>query len=206
MRFRIPSTKKGLTAVGMGILLLIGLIMGGEEESTRDQGKRVAEKPAKQKPEVSKPPGEKPPKEKRPERKQPTGTPVYVSRVVDGDTIEVTMPNGRTEDVRYIGVDTPETVAPGEPVGCFGPKASAFNEALVEGRRARLRFDEERRDYYGRLLAYVYVGGRFVNAELLKRGLARAIYYSPNGAFRYRFEEIARRAGRSGRGLWGACR
>jgi micrococcal nuclease len=206
MRFRIPSTKKGLTAVGMGILLLIGLIMGGEEESTRDQGKRVAEKPAKPKPDVSKPPGEEPPKEKRPARKQPTGTPVYVSRVVDGDTIEVTMPNGRTEDVRYIGVDTPETVAPGEPVGCFGPKASAFNEALVEGRRARLRFDEERRDYYGRLLAYVYVGGRFVNAELLKRGLARAIYYSPNGAFRYRFEEIARRAGRSGRGLWGACR
>lgn len=206
MRFRIPSTKKGLTAVGMGILLLIGLIMGGEEEANRDQGKRVAEKPAKPKTAESKPRTERPPEKKRPVRRQPTGTPVYVSRVVDGDTIEVTMPNGRTEDVRYIGVDTPETVAPGEPVGCFGPKASAFNEALVEGRRARLRFDQERRDYYGRLLAYVYVGERFVNAELLKRGLARAIYYSPNGAFRYRFEEIARRAGRSGRGLWGACR
>jgi micrococcal nuclease len=206
MRFRIPSTKKGLTVVGMGILLLIGLIMGGEEEATRDQGKRVAEKPAKPKTAEPKPRNERRPEKKRPVRRQPTGTPVYVSRVVDGDTIEVTMPNGRTEDVRYIGVDTPETVAPGEPVGCFGPKASAFNEALVEGRRARLRFDQERRDYYGRLLAYVYVGGRFVNAELLKRGLARAIYYSPNGAFRYRFEEIARRAGRSGRGLWGACR
>ncbi|MFM8527132.1 MAG: thermonuclease family protein [bacterium] len=211
MRFRIPSTKKGLTAVGMGILLLIGLIMGGEEESTRDRGKRVADRPTKQKPSKPKTTEPKPdnetlPKEKRPSRRQPTGTPVFVSRVVDGDTIEVTMPNGRTEDVRYIGVDTPETVAPGEPVGCFGPKASAFNEALVEGRRARLRFDQERRDYYGRLLAYVYVGERFVNAELLKRGLARAIYYSPNGAFRYRFEEIARRAGRSGRGLWGACR
>jgi micrococcal nuclease len=206
MRFRIPSTKKGLTAVGMGILLLIGLIVGGEEEVTRDQGKRVAEKPAKPKTAEPKPRNERPPEKKRPVRKRPTGTPVYVSRVVDGDTIEVTMPNGRTEDVRYIGVDTPETVAPGEPVGCFGPKASAFNEALTEGRRARLRFDQERRDYYGRLLAYVYVGGRFVNAELLKRGLARAIYYSPNGAFRYRFEEIARRAGRSGRGLWGACR
>jgi micrococcal nuclease len=205
MRYRIPSTKKGLTVVGMGILLVIGLIAGGGDQSGNGK-KQVESPPARPKPAPSKPvrkPGnEKPSPRPRP----PAGTLVYVSRVVDGDTIEVEMPNGRTEDVRYIGVDTPETVDPSEPVGCFGPKASHFNQSLVEGRRVRLRFDEERRDYYGRLLAYVYLGNRFVNAELLRRGLARAIYYSPNGAHRYQFEAIARRAGRAGRGLWGVCR
>src|SRR5689334_2887480 len=89
-----------------------------------------------------------------------------VTRVVDGDTIEVWL-DGRTEDVRYIGVDTPETVKPGAPVDCFGPQASAFNHRLVEGKRVRLVFDVELRDVYGRLLAYVYLGDRFVSAELV---------------------------------------
>src|SRR6187402_943959 len=88
---------------------------------------------------------------------------VFVTRVVDGDTVEVRL-GGRTEDVRYIGVDTPETVKPGAPVDCFGPQASAFNHRLVEGRRVRLVLGVERRDVYGRLLAYAYLGDRFVNA------------------------------------------
>lgn len=206
MRYRIPSTKKGLTVVGMGILLLIGLIMGGEDKSGSGGEKRAQNPPEKSKPAPKEPMDSSDKKRPQPRPRGPAGTLVYVSRVVDGDTIEVEMPNGRTEDVRYIGVDTPETVDPSEPVGCFGPKASHFNQGLVEGRRVRLRFDQERRDYYGRLLAYVYLGSRFVNAELLRRGLARAIYYSPNGAHRYQFEAIARRAGRAGRGLWSACR
>lgn len=212
MRYRLPRTKKGWTAIGIGLLLLIGLVAGGEEETTKRAGSGKGKYGAKSKPVDGQGGDRSNDRPKKGERKRPrprprpSGTPVYVSRVVDGDTIEVTMPSGKTEDVRYIGVDTPETVDPGEPVGCFGPKASHFNENLVEGKRVRLRFDQERRDYYGRLLAYVYLGSRFVNAELLKRGLARALYYSPNGAHRYQFESIARRAGRAGRGLWGACR
>lgn len=212
MRYRLPRTKKGWTAIGIGLLLLIGLVAGGEEETTKRAGSGKGKYGAKSKPvdgQGGDRSNDRPKKDERERprpRPRPSGTPVYVSRVVDGDTIEVTMPSGKTEDVRYIGVDTPETVDPGEPVGCFGPKASHFNENLVEGKRVRLRFDQERRDYYGRLLAYVYLGSRFVNAELLKRGLARALYYSPNGAHRYQFESIARRAGRAGRGLWGACR
>ena len=63
-----------------------------------------------------------------------------VTRVVDGDTVKVRLGGERgTQTVRYIGVDTPETVKPGEPVQCFGKQASAFNERLVEGRRVRLR-------------------------------------------------------------------
>ncbi len=128
----------------------------------------------------------------------------YVSRVVDGDTIEVQL-GGREEDVRYIGVDTPETVKPGTPVECFGPQASSFNHRLVEGKRVRLVFDEERRDVYGRLLAYVYLGKRFVGAELVRRGFARTLTIPPNDNFAGRLKRLEIAAARAGRGLWGAC-
>jgi micrococcal nuclease len=124
--------------------------------------------------------------------------------VVDGDTIEVEL-EGVEEDVRYIGVDTPESVAPDEPVECFGEEASAFNASLVEGERVRLVFDAERRDDYGRLLAYVYVGDRFVNGELVERGYARTLEIEPNTSMAPRLERLEREAGREGRGLWSAC-
>lgn len=127
-----------------------------------------------------------------------------VLRVVDGDTVEVEL-EGEREDVRYIGVDTPESVKPESPVECYGPQASAFNHRLVEGRRGRFVFGVERRDVYGRLLAYVYLGGRFVNAELLRRGFARTLTISPNDRFAERFERLEVAAARIGRGLWGAC-
>jgi micrococcal nuclease len=127
-----------------------------------------------------------------------------VVRAVDGDTIEVEI-GGRREDVRYIGVDTPETVKPGTPVQCFGPLASRFDHRLVEDRRVRLVFGAERRDVYGRLLAYAYIGHRFVNAELVRRGLARTLTIPPNTLHRALFERLQRRAARRGRGLWGAC-
>jgi micrococcal nuclease len=129
---------------------------------------------------------------------------VRVVRAVDGDTIEVQL-DGRREDVRLIGVDTPETVDPDEPVQCFGPRASRFQHHLVEGRRLRLRFGVERRDAYGRLLAYAYIGHRFVNAELVRRGLARTLTIPPNDRFSARFERLELAAARAGRGLWGAC-
>ncbi|HEX8050435.1 MAG TPA: thermonuclease family protein [Solirubrobacterales bacterium] len=128
----------------------------------------------------------------------------YVTRVVDGDTVEVRL-GGKVEDVRYIGVDTPETVKPGEPVQCFGPQASAFNHRLVEGRRVKLVFDVQRRDVYGRLLAYVYLGKRFVSAELVRRGLARTLTIPPDDRFAGRLKRLEMAAARAGRGLWGAC-
>ena len=127
-----------------------------------------------------------------------------VVRVVDGDTIEVAL-GGGTDDVRYIGVDTPETVKPGEPVQCYGPEASAFNHRLVEGETVRLVFDHELRDVYGRLLAYVYVGDRFVNAALVRGGYARTLEIPPNTTRADRLAGLEQRAGRDGIGLWGAC-
>jgi micrococcal nuclease len=135
---------------------------------------------------------------------EPRSVEARVVRVVDGDTIEVRF-GGRREDVRYIGVDTPETVKPGAPVQCFGPEASRFEHRLVEGRRVRLVFGVERRDAYGRLLAYAYLGQRFVNAELARRGLARTLTIPPNDRFAERFKRLEMAAARAGRGLWGAC-
>ncbi|MSX01922.1 MAG: thermonuclease [Actinobacteria bacterium] len=132
-----------------------------------------------------------------------------VIRVVDGDTIIVRL-DGSDERVRYIGIDTPETVAPGRSVGCFGPQASKANKALVEGRDVRLVLDSEPRDRYGRLLAYVYLAadgasGRFVNRELVAGGYATAREYPPNTSHAAEFGELEAKARAANRGLWGSC-
>jgi micrococcal nuclease len=149
----------------------------------------------------------------------PASTIATVTRVVDGDTVEARI-DGEVEDVRLIGVDTPETVKLGEPVQCFGPRASDFTRRQLEGQRVRLVFGVERRDVYGRLLAYVYLPQRTLyvpedvqtpqrehlfNSTLLRRGLARSLTIPPNDRFAARFERLALAAGRAGRGLWGAC-
>ncbi|MBS1888814.1 MAG: thermonuclease family protein [Actinobacteria bacterium] len=132
-----------------------------------------------------------------------------VERAVDGDTLEVALARGGTETVRVIGVDTPETVKPDTPVQCFGPRASAFEHRTVEGRRVRLLTGVEPRDFYGRLLAYVWVEGRprerFLEDELLRRGLARTLTFHPNDRFAARFETLEQKAATAGKGLWNAC-
>jgi micrococcal nuclease len=127
-------------------------------------------------------------------------------RVVDGDTIRVVR-NGREEAVRYIGVDTPESVKPGAPVECYGKAASTANRRLVEGERVRMVGDVEARDRYGRRLAYVYRArdGLFVNAALVRAGYATPLTAPPNVAHADDFADLARRARRAGRGLWSRC-
>jgi micrococcal nuclease len=129
-----------------------------------------------------------------------------VVRVVDGDTIRVEQ-GGREEAIRYIGVDTPETVKPGSPVECFGKAASRANRALVEGERVRLVEDVESHDRYGRRLAYVYRerDNLFVNAELVRGGFATPLTIPPNVAHADELAGLARTARRAGRGLWSAC-
>ncbi|MBI5309945.1 MAG: thermonuclease family protein [Actinobacteria bacterium] len=128
-----------------------------------------------------------------------------VLRVVDGDTILVRTAQGGKERVRYIGVDTPESVKPNAPVECFGKQAAKFNGSLVLGREVRLMPDREPRDRYGRTLAFVYAGGVFINAELLKRGYARTIEIEPNTSKAEYFAGLERVAIRTNKGLWRAC-
>jgi micrococcal nuclease len=128
-----------------------------------------------------------------------------VLRAVDGDTILVRGAGGRTERVRYIGVDTPESVKPNTPVQCFGHEASDFNRSLVQGRKVRLVPDHEPEDKYGRSLAFVYVGDTFVNAELLRQGYARTIEIEPNTSKAEYFAGLERVAIRTNKGLWNEC-
>jgi micrococcal nuclease len=129
-----------------------------------------------------------------------------VVRVVDGDTVHV-QAGTSAETVRYIGVDTPESVKPDTPVQCYAKAASHRNEALVAGRAVTLVVGAEPRDRYGRLLAYVYRAGdgAFVNAELVRGGFARTLTIPPNDRYAPRFSDLAAVARRARRGLWGRC-
>jgi micrococcal nuclease len=134
----------------------------------------------------------------------PSGVDAAVKRVVDGDTIELV----GGERVRFIGMDTPETVDPKRPAGCYGKEASRFTSSLLPpGTPVRMVGDVEQRDRYGRLLAYVYrrADGLFVNAELLRRGFAQVLTIPPNVAHTDEFVAIARQAREGSQGLWGAC-
>ena len=126
---------------------------------------------------------------------------VLVSRVVDGDTIEIET----GQKVRYIGIDTPETVDPRKPVQCFGKEAAAKNRELVEGKRVRLERDVSETDKYGRLLRYVYVGDLLVNEILVKEGYAFSSTYPPGVKHQSLFQAAEKQAREANRGLWGSC-
>jgi micrococcal nuclease len=128
---------------------------------------------------------------------------VTVSRVVDGDTIEISPAINGIEDVRLIGMDTPETVDPGEEVEPLGPEASAFATEKLTGQSVGLEFDVEREDQYDRLLAYVYLGGEMFNEVLVEEGLAQAYPYEPNIRYEARFAAAQEQARTAGIGIWG---
>ena len=134
----------------------------------------------------------------------PEGDDTTVTRIVDGDTLWVA-PDTK---VRLIGIDTPETHDPREPVQCFGAEATEFITSLVPvGTPVRLVYDVERLDRYDRTLAYVYrrADGLFVNAELVEQGYAAAYTVPPDVAHADEFVALEREARDAGRGLWSAC-
>lgn len=137
-----------------------------------------------------------------------------VTRVVDGDTIEVQITRrtdgagagdaqvGREYDVRLIGIDTPESVRPNSPVECYGREASEATKALLEGVDVRLVKDVEETDQYDRLLRYVYIGAEMANARLVVNGYATAYTYPPNVRHSTLFVQLQREARENDRGLW----
>ncbi len=130
-----------------------------------------------------------------------------VSEVVDGDTVHVSI-GGAKEEIRLIGVDTPETVHPTKPVQCFGPEASQHTKSLLpRGTRVFLVRDIESRDKYGRLLAYMYrvSDNLFINHELVYNGWARPYPYPPNTTLEATFAEAAFHAQSQQLGLWRHC-
>ena len=133
----------------------------------------------------------------------PGDTQLYrVKRVIDGDTIE--LENG--DKVRYIGINTPESVDPRRPVQCFSQEAKEKNRELVEGKMVRLEKDVSEKDRYGRKLRYVYVDSLFINSELLKRGYATVSTVPPDISFQALFRDMESEARNEKRGLWSECR
>ena len=132
-------------------------------------------------------------------REQPVEAKVV--RVVDGDTIEVDI-GGILDKVRYIGMDTPETVHPTKPVEYFGKEASEKNRELVEGKTVLLEKDVSEVDKYGRLLRYVWVDDVMVNAELVRLGYAQVVTYPPDVKYQEYFLQLQREAQEGGLGLW----
>lgn len=129
-----------------------------------------------------------------------------VKQVIDGDTIEVDS-GGKTETVRLIGMDTPETKDPRKPVQCFGELAHQKTESLVGGKSVRLEGDpqDSDRDKYHRLLRYVYLpDGTFVNMELVKQGYAFAYTIFPNSKLED-FKAAENQARQQNLGLWAGC-
>ena len=123
-----------------------------------------------------------------------------VTRVIDGDTLVVQ----GVGTVRLIGVDTPETVDPRRPVQYFGKEAFEFTRRMAQGKVVRLEFDVDRKDRYGRTLAYVYLpDATFLNAKIVKQGYGHAYTQFP---FRHldQFRAYEREAHDAGRGLWAA--
>ena len=125
-----------------------------------------------------------------------------VVRVSDGDTFVATV-NGRRERIRVIGVDTPESVAPNQPVEPYGKEASDFAKHYLDGETVRLAGDAEPRDRYGRMLAYVWLeDGTFWNALLVAEGYAQQLTIPPNVTYAGLFRRLAADARRDDRGLW----
>ena len=132
-----------------------------------------------------------------------TGDTAYkVIRVIDGDTVKIDY-NGKATNVRLIGVDTPETVHPSKPVEAYGKEASNFTKNLLLGESVYLRFDTDRTDNFGRLLAYLYRApdGLFVNLEIVRQGYGHAYTQFP---FKHMelFRYYGNRARTAGKGLY----
>lgn len=132
-----------------------------------------------------------------------------VKRVVDGDTVRIVL-DGKEEPVRLIGVDTPETVDPRRPDGCYGKEASDYTKALLPpGTEVRLVRDISERDRTSshRLLFYIYRAsdGLFVNADLVREGFAIAKPYPPDVAHAGEFSTLEHQARTKKAGMWNAC-
>lgn len=136
----------------------------------------------------------------------PSSYDVTVIKVTDGDTVLL----NDNRQLRYIGIDTPETrVKEGdtwkEIPSPFGKEATDLNKRLVEGKAVRVEFDVQKTDKYGRLLGYVFVNGTFVNRKLLEEGYAVLYTYPPNVKYLEEFKDAQEKAKLLEKGIWGSA-
>jgi micrococcal nuclease len=134
----------------------------------------------------------------------PSGEDAIVTKVIDGDTIEVRVHDTRFT-VRYIGIDAPETRGTAAQT-CLSRQATTANRALVQGKTLRLERDVSEFDSFGRLLRYVYLpDGTLVNEALVKTGFAQATTFPPDVKYADRLAAAQQSARDAKSGLWGKC-
>ncbi|CUB20643.1 Thermonuclease precursor [Bacillus subtilis] len=127
---------------------------------------------------------------------------VRVIRVIDGDTFIADV-NGTEERIRLILVDTPETVHPTKEVQPYGKEASAFTKKQLENQSVYLEYDQEKRDKYDRLLAYVFLkDGTSFNKILLEKGYARLAVFPPNIKYEDEYKQAEEAAKNEKIGIW----
>ncbi|HXK40681.1 MAG TPA: thermonuclease family protein [Candidatus Paceibacterota bacterium] len=199
-RIKLPTRKLvGLVFGGLFLISLIGV--GITAEPLPKEPKSGTEQPIATEAVVTTTPTTTSQTQQPQQATQQQTNTVLVTRVIDGDTIEIE----GGQKVRYIGIDTPETVDPRKPVQCFGVEASNKNKELVSGKRVRLEKDVSETDKYGRLLRYIYIGDTFVNLELVKQGFAYSSTYPPDVKHQSQFTEAQRQAKEQNKGLWSSC-
>ncbi|MCX5813842.1 MAG: thermonuclease family protein [Proteobacteria bacterium] len=121
-----------------------------------------------------------------------------VNKIIDGDTVQL----DTGEIVRYLGIDTPELFIKGGGAEFYAREAARYNKKLVFMKKIKLEFDAERKDHYGRLLAYVFVKNLFVNAELVRLGYAKVMIKPPNTKYSDLLLNHQKKAMNEERGLW----
>lgn len=127
----------------------------------------------------------------------------YVIKVIDGDTLKVSIGGSENERVRMLGIDTPESVHPDANKNTKNGKiASNYTKSKLEGKTVKLEFDKEKRDKYGRLLAYVYLDNKMFNEVLLEEGYASVLIISPNNRYEKEFRNIEKEAKAKKIGFW----
>lgn len=196
--------KIGHVCVLTLFLLMIATLFSGCSKEIADQLPAAPETSKQESVSQSPVPGEQPVKTQLP-ASEPDETEkilVQVTRVVDGDTIEVNF-NGEAERVRLIGIDTPETVHPNRGEEPYGREASNFTKTWLEGKQVGLEFDVQERDRYGRLLAYAWLNNQLFNEILVREGYAKVSTYPPNVKYVDLFTAAQKEAREANRGLWG---
>ncbi len=188
------SCKKRIATMAVLSVSLIGCTTTSEEPSSDAKAKQAVQTSEEDS-------NHKEKHTPKPDENENNQTNATVTRVVDGDTLEVSM-NGKTEDVRLLLIDTPETVHPSEPVQPFGPEASQFVKEKLTGETVRIEVGKEERDHYGRLLAYVFINGETIQEKLLRKGLARTAYLYNDLTMLDKFHEAQKTARTAGTGVW----
>jgi micrococcal nuclease len=203
------SSRRARMAI-VFVAILIGYLVGVRSPGSSGRGAGNA-RPAPAATHATRTPGPPTPAAASPFGSVPFGETeqARVVRIVDGDTIVVDRGRGN-EKLRYIGMDTPETVDPNSPVEWMGPQASKANAALVAGKTVTLERDVSEVDRYRRLLRDVWVrdpgrpsGWLFVNLELVERGYAQVTTFPPDVRYVDVLLAAQRRARDAGLGLWG---